>query len=40
MRNVHTVLVEKVKGRQHLEDLEGRIILKWIAGERVWTKFM
>jgi hypothetical protein len=32
MRNVYIILVENLKGRDHLEDLgvDGRIILEWI----------
>jgi hypothetical protein len=42
MRNAFKILVDNLKGRDHLEDLavDGRIILKWILnkwGRRVCT---
>ena len=38
MRGVHTVLVGKTEGRNHLQDtgIDGRTILKWIFCKREW----
>jgi len=39
--NVHTILVVKVKRRDHLEDpvIEGKIILKCMSKEIRWRYF-
>jgi hypothetical protein len=44
VRNTYKILVENLKGRCYLEDVQaaGRIILKWILkkyGLRIWTVF-
>jgi hypothetical protein len=45
MINVHTILVRKLEGKNHLEDLDadGSIVLKLIleeCGGRVWADFV
>jgi hypothetical protein len=45
MKNAYIILVENVKGRVHLEDLDidGKILLEWILGKKgrkVWTGFI
>jgi hypothetical protein len=39
--NAYKILVQKLKGRDHLEDLGigGKIILEWILG-KVWSEFV
>jgi hypothetical protein len=45
MRNVYKILVGKLEGRDHLEDLgtDGKIILELIAGKlgrKIWAGFI
>jgi hypothetical protein len=42
IRNAHDILVDKLEGRENLEDLggDGKMILEWLLGKlhgRVWT---
>jgi hypothetical protein len=45
MRNVYKILVEKLKGRDHPEDIDvdGKITLEWILRKgngKMWTGFI
>jgi hypothetical protein len=45
MKNVYRILVEKLKGKNHLRNqgVDGRIILRWIFRKyvvEVWTGFI
>jgi hypothetical protein len=42
MRNVHTFWLGNLRGRDYLEDLDvdGRVILKWILGEKGWKTWV
>jgi hypothetical protein len=45
MRNAYKILVEKMKGRDHAQDLgvDGKITLEWISRKqdgKVWSEFI
>jgi hypothetical protein len=45
IRNAYSILVRKLEGKSHLEDLsiDGRIMLQWISEKQsgmLWTGFI